>query len=95
MTQCNPFMSSTVDAPSADSLNRFSLPDPAGHFGPYGGVYVPETLMTALELAGVPDMIRGFGPVKDANRVKAEAQRRALLAKLAAPAVAPVAMAAE
>ncbi|MFZ5496917.1 MAG: tryptophan synthase subunit beta [Verrucomicrobiota bacterium] len=24
------------------------LPDPAGHFGPYGGVYVPETLMTAL-----------------------------------------------
>lgn len=27
---------------------RFSLPDPQGHFGPYGGVYVPETLMTAL-----------------------------------------------
>jgi len=24
------------------------LPDPAGHFGPYGGIYVPETLMTAL-----------------------------------------------
>jgi tryptophan synthase beta chain len=24
------------------------LPDKAGHFGPYGGVYVPETLMTAL-----------------------------------------------
>jgi tryptophan synthase beta chain len=24
------------------------LPDAAGHFGPYGGVYVPETLMTAL-----------------------------------------------
>ena len=24
------------------------LPDSAGHFGPYGGVYVPETLMTAL-----------------------------------------------
>ena len=24
------------------------LPDNAGHFGPYGGVYVPETLMTAL-----------------------------------------------
>ncbi len=54
----------------------------------------PETLMTALELAGVPDMIRGFGPVKDANRVKAEAQRRALLDRLAAPP-APLAMAAE
>jgi indolepyruvate ferredoxin oxidoreductase len=54
-----------------------------------------DTLMTALELAGVPGMIRGFGPVKDANRVKAEAQRRALLDRLAAPAVAPVAMAAE
>jgi tryptophan synthase beta chain len=52
VTQCNPFMSSTVDAPSADSLNRFSLPDPAGHFGPYGGVYVPETLMTALKELG-------------------------------------------
>ncbi len=25
-----------------------SLPDASGHFGPYGGVYVPETLMTAL-----------------------------------------------
>src|SRR6478609_12187461 len=25
------------------------LPDPTGHFGPYGGVFVPETLMTALQ----------------------------------------------
>lgn len=25
-----------------------SLPDPYGHFGPYGGMFVPETLMTAL-----------------------------------------------
>ncbi|MFM8684300.1 MAG: tryptophan synthase subunit beta, partial [Chthoniobacterales bacterium] len=24
-------------------------PDATGHFGPYGGVFVPETLMTALE----------------------------------------------
>jgi len=30
-------------------LDRCSLPDAAGHFGPYGGVYVPETLMTALQ----------------------------------------------
>src|SRR5690606_35052674 len=26
-----------------------SLPDARGHFGPFGGVYVPETLMTALQ----------------------------------------------
>src|SRR5687768_18129047 len=26
-----------------------SLPDPAGHFGPYGGVFVPETLVSALQ----------------------------------------------
>ena len=29
-------------------IDRFSLPDESGHFGPYGGMYVPETLMTAL-----------------------------------------------
>jgi tryptophan synthase beta chain len=36
-------------AQTAERLDRFSLPDAAGHFGPYGGVFVPETLMTALE----------------------------------------------
>jgi len=30
-------------------LDRFSVPDHAGHFGPYGGIFVPETLMAALE----------------------------------------------
>jgi tryptophan synthase beta chain len=25
------------------------LPDPSGHFGPYGGVFVPETLIAALQ----------------------------------------------
>jgi tryptophan synthase beta chain len=34
------------DAPSID---RLSLPDASGHFGPYGGVFVPETLMSALD----------------------------------------------
>ena len=29
-----------------------SLPTPAGHFGRYGGVFVPETLMTALSDVG-------------------------------------------
>jgi tryptophan synthase beta chain len=33
----------------APTIDRFSLPDPAGHFGPYGGIFVPETLMAALE----------------------------------------------
>jgi indolepyruvate ferredoxin oxidoreductase len=52
----------------------------------------PETLDVAVAIAQLPDVIRGFGPVKDANRAKAEEQRRGLLARLAA---APVAVAAE
>jgi len=39
-------------AKTAEPLDRFSLPDAAGHFGPYGGVFVPETLMTAPEELG-------------------------------------------
>jgi tryptophan synthase beta chain len=38
-------MSARTDTP----VERTVLPDAAGHFGPYGGVYVPETLMAALE----------------------------------------------
>jgi len=34
---------------SAAPASPTKLPDAAGHFGPYGGVYVPETLMTALQ----------------------------------------------
>jgi len=46
---------------------RFSQPDAQGHFGPFGGVYVPETLMTALaELTKVYDEAR-----KDPEYVKA------------------------
>jgi len=41
------------------TLDRFSLPDAAGHFGGYGGVFVPETLMTALsELATAYEVAR-------------------------------------
>ncbi|TVR55810.1 MAG: tryptophan synthase subunit beta [Puniceicoccaceae bacterium] len=29
-----------------------ALPDPGGHFGPYGGVFVPETLVSALQDLG-------------------------------------------
>ena len=43
----------------APQLDRFSLPDGAGHFGGYGGVFVPETLMTALaELAAAYEVAR-------------------------------------
>ena len=45
-----------------------------------------------MAIAQLPDMIRGFGPVKDANRAKAQEQRRTLLPRLAA---APVPVAAE
>ena len=33
---------------TAEAIDRFSLPDTCGHFGPYGGMYVPETLMGPL-----------------------------------------------
>jgi indolepyruvate ferredoxin oxidoreductase len=52
----------------------------------------PDTLETAVSLAELPDQIRGFGPVKEANRAKAEARRNVLLESLQAP---PLAVAAE
>ena len=54
----------------------------------------PDTLDTAVALAELPDMIRGFGPVKEANRAKAEQRRTMLLARLTAP-VREMAIAAE
>jgi tryptophan synthase beta chain len=36
----------------SEKVDRFSLPDAGGHFGRYGGVFVPETLMTALQELG-------------------------------------------
>jgi indolepyruvate ferredoxin oxidoreductase len=54
----------------------------------------PDMLSTAVALAELPDMIRGFGPVKEANRCKAAAQRDMLLARLTPPAP-QMAMAAE
>ena len=38
--------------PEATSIDPMSLPDAAGRFGRYGGVFVPETLMTALQELG-------------------------------------------
>ena len=48
----------------------------------------PDTFETAVSLAELPDEIRGFGPVKEANRVKAEARRKLLLEALRAPKLA-------
>jgi indolepyruvate ferredoxin oxidoreductase len=50
----------------------------------------PDTLDVAVAIAQLPDMIRGFGPVKDANRAKAEEQRGVLLPRLTAASL-PVA----
>ncbi len=44
-------MPPSVKQTSVDS-NVSCLPDAQGHFGPYGGRYVPETLMAALEALG-------------------------------------------
>jgi indolepyruvate ferredoxin oxidoreductase len=48
-------------------------------------------LATAVALAELPDQIRGFGPVKDANRMKAQDVRARLLEALARPAALPLA----
>ncbi|MDR3228384.1 MAG: tryptophan synthase subunit beta [Puniceicoccales bacterium] len=48
----------TVSANRA-AAPRFSLPDAAGHFGAFGGVFAPETLMTPLaELADAYQAVR-------------------------------------
>ena len=36
-------------SPATPSINYASYPDESGHFGPYGGKFVPETLMPALD----------------------------------------------
>jgi indolepyruvate ferredoxin oxidoreductase len=41
-----------------------------------------DNLATAVAIAELPDQIRGFGPVKDASRAKAQARRTQLLADL-------------
>jgi indolepyruvate ferredoxin oxidoreductase len=55
----------------------------------------PETMPTAIAVAAIPEQIRGFGPVKDANREKAMQRRATLLGEIDAPVTPPVPMAAE
>ena len=40
------------DSAAPEKVDRLNLPDAGGHFGRYGGVFVPETLMTALQALG-------------------------------------------
>jgi indolepyruvate ferredoxin oxidoreductase len=49
----------------------------------------------AAALARIPDMIRGFGPVKEASVEKAEVEKASLLSKFRAPAPEPLRQAAE
>ena len=50
-----------------------------------------DNLDTAVALAELPDQIRGFGPVKDTNRAKAEVRRTQLLEQLSQPLSVPMA----
>jgi indolepyruvate ferredoxin oxidoreductase len=49
----------------------------------------------AVELAALPQEIRGFGHIKEANRARAKAKEAALLARLRVPAATPALAAAE
>ena len=51
----------------------------------------PDTMAAAIGLAQLPINVRGFGPVKAASMADAAPQRRALLDRLAAPALAAAA----
>ncbi len=50
-----------------------------------------DNMHTAVAVAELPDQIRGFGPVKDANRDKAAIRRTELLDRFAHPVIAAVA----
>ncbi|MEM7672726.1 MAG: tryptophan synthase subunit beta [Verrucomicrobiota bacterium] len=41
-------LSPVLDSSSITRESKNALPDSRGHFGPFGGMYVPETLMTPL-----------------------------------------------
>jgi len=52
-------MLSDLTNPSPSPQNRFLIPDESGHFGPYGGSFVPETL---------------YHPLSELNKAYKEAQ---------------------
>src|SRR5262249_34388335 len=54
----------------SDLPNVYDLPDERGHFGPYGGVFVAETLMRALD-----DLKAAYARCRDDPEFKAEFER--------------------
>src|SRR5208282_2892261 len=61
-------MARTANLPGMSSIASSPVPDALGHFGPYGGRYVPETLMHPLQeleteffrAQGDPEFLREF-----------------------------------
>jgi tryptophan synthase beta chain len=51
-------------------MRMYDLPDAAGHFGPYGGIFVAETLMAALD-----ELRQAYLRYRDDAEFKAEFQR--------------------
>ena len=64
-------------------MSAGAVPDRLGHFGPYGGVFVPETLMPAITelrleyeaarhdpITHVKSLRAGFSPVANARRTR-------------------------
>ena len=47
-------------SPEPAAINPTQLPDATGHFGAYGGIFVPETLMTALA-----DLTKAYEQARD------------------------------
>ena len=54
----------------ADLPNVYDLPDERGHFGPYGGVFVAETLILALD-----DLKAAYARYQHDAEFKAEFER--------------------
>ena len=48
-------------------MNAYDLPNKEGHFGPYGGIFVAETLISALE-----DLRKQYEFYRDDPEFKAE-----------------------
>ena len=53
--------------PAEHSWADYSLPDAGGHFGPYGGVFVAETLRAALD-----ELVRAYEASRHGEEFQAE-----------------------
>jgi tryptophan synthase beta chain len=59
-----------MPATAAPKIDRSAVPDSFGHFGPYGGIFVPETLMAALE-----DLQAAYAAARQDPAFRAELRR--------------------